>query len=157
MQHVCRGDQRYGGVRMKFPSILFLLLTFFGRNSRVVFDEPSSILSTNSPEIVMAQPAKEGTYRFGVSIETTPGKGCQEDTVLYFVRSYVNTKGLSAGLRTEAKIGRMTVTNTAEIPASVFRVHAGSRISYHVEYMIGGQCKTRPTYKVFPLLERVGK
>lgn len=137
-------------------AILFFLLTFFSsHDARIVYDAPSPIVSASLGETVMAQPAEEQTYRFGVSIETTPGKGCEEDTVLYFVRSYVNTKGLSAGQRTEIKIRRTTISSTAELPASTFRVKAGSRISFHTEYMIGGQCKTRPTYQVFPVLEQM--
>ena len=142
---------------MKFLSILFFLLASFStRESRVIYDTPSPIVSASLGETVMATAAKDGTYRFGVSIEMQPGD-CEEDTVLYFLRSYINTKGLSAGQRTEIKIRKKgsTVTSTAEIPASVFRVKAGTQILYSVGYMIGGRCKTRPSYQVFPVLEQM--
>ena len=137
--------------------ILFAAIALAKRKDSLVYDTPTPIYSGNSPEIVMATAAKDGTYRFGVSIETQPGD-CEEDTVLYFVRSYVNTKGLSAGQRTEIKIRKKgsTVTSTAEIPAAVFRVKAGTRVSFTVNYMIGGRCKARPTYQVFPVLEQIG-
>lgn len=144
---------------LNMQAILFLLLAFPpARDSRIVYDTPSQVVSASLGETVITTAAKDGTYRFAVSIETQPGEGCEEDTILYFVRSYRNTQGLSAGQRTEIKIRKKgsTVTSTAEIPASVFRAQSGSRISYHVEYMIGGHCKARPTYQVFPVLEQIG-
>ena len=144
---------------MKFLSIPFFLLAFFSsHDSRIVYDTPTPLYSSNSPEIVMATATNEETFRFSASIETRPAE-CEADTVLYFVRDYIGAGGMPGVQRQEITIRRkgMTVTGVAEIPATVFRVKAGSRISYHVEYMIGGRCKVRPTYKVFPLLEQVGK
>jgi hypothetical protein len=132
-------------------AILFFLLASF------VYETPGQIFSGYSPEIVMAHSTGEGTYRFSASIETRPGEGCESDTVLYLVRSYVGSRGGPGGQRSEIRIHKKgsAVTGVAEIPASTFRVKAGTRISYHVEYLIDGRCKTRPTYQVFPVLERM--
>src|SRR5712664_900070 len=139
--------------------LFFLLMLFSSRDSRIVYDTPSQIFSGVSPEIAMARSAKEETYRFSAYIEAQPGEGCESDTVLYFVPYYVRITagpktpyGLSGGQRREVIIRRNGSTVGAEIPASVFRVRAGTTISYHVEYLIGGRCKTRPTYQVFPVL-----
>jgi hypothetical protein len=139
-------------------AILFFLVTLFSsRDFRPVY-------SGNSPEIVMVpKTATEATYRFSAYFETSPGEGCEGNTVLYFVPYYLRItagpktpQGMFGGERREVIIRRDGSTLGAELPASVFRVRAGTRISYHVEYMIGGRCKTRPTYQIFPLLELVG-
>ena len=146
---------------MKFPSILFFLLAFFSWRDSLVYDKPSAILSANSMAVMVPAKAtystKAETYRFSVSIETTPGEGCEYDTVLYFLRSYTNIQGLSAGLRQEVVIHKSTVTSTAELPAVTFRTKSGTQIMYQVDYMIGGKCAVRPTYKVFPVLEKLGR
>lgn len=137
--------------------ILFALLAglFHSRDSRIVYDTPSPVYSGNSPEIVMVRATKEQTYRLAVYIEQQPGEGCEYDTVLYFVPSYVGAGGISGGKHIEVKIRKDGSADTAEIPATVFRVKAGSHVGFHVEYMIGGQCKTRPSYQVFPVLEQM--
>jgi hypothetical protein len=139
-------------------AILFFFLTLFSsRDSRIVYDTPSPGYSGNSPEIVMVpKTATEATYRFAAFIEMQPGEGCEYDTVLYFMRDYVSPGVVSVGKNSEIKIRKDGSADGAEIPATVFRVKAGSHIGFHVEYMVGGHCKTRPTYRVFPILEQVG-
>ncbi len=145
--------------------VFFLLALFASRDSRIVYDTPSQIVSASLGETVMARPAEEGTYRFSAYVETQPGEGCEYDTVLYLVRSYVRItsspktpQGMSGWQRSVVTIRKdSSIVEGAEIPASVFRVRGGTAISYHVEYMIGGRCKTRPTYQIFPLLELVSR
>ena len=144
-------------------AILLVLLAFFSsHDARIVYDTPSQVVSASLGETVMARPAKEGTYRFSAYIETQPGEGCEYDTTVDLVRSYVritpgpkSPQGLSGWRRDRVTVRKDGQVNGAEIPASVFVVKAGSRISYHVEYMMGGRCKTRPTYQVFPVLEQM--
>jgi hypothetical protein len=145
----------------------FLLMLFSSRDSRIVYDTPSPTYAGNSPETVMTQAPKEATYRFSAYIETQPGAGCEYDTTVDLVRSYVRItpnpkspqgQGLSGWQRYRVTIRKdSSIVEGAEIPAAVFRVRAGSRISYHVEMMIGGRCKTRPTYQVFPVLEKMDR
>ena len=148
---------------MKHAIFFFLLALFASRDSRVVYETPSHVVSASLGETVMARPAEERTYRFSAYVETQPGEGCEYDTVMYLVRSYVritpgpkSPQGLSGWQRSVVTIRKDgSIVEGAEIPASVFRVRAGTAISYHVEYLIGGRCKTRPAYRVFPVLERM--
>jgi hypothetical protein len=139
-------------------SILFLLALFSSTDSRIVYDTPSPVYSANSPSVTMAQPKTEQTYRFSASVETRPGE-CEADTTLYFIREYTGTGGMPGVQRQEITIRKKggMVTGVFEIPASTFRVKAGSRIAFRVEYGIGGRCKARPTYQVWPVLEQIEK
>ena len=139
--------------------LFFLLALFSSQDSRIVYDTPSQIFSGVSPEIVMVpKTATEATYRFAAYVETQRGEGCEYDTTVDFVPNFIRP-GLYDGThrhRTTIRKDGSRVED-AEIPTSVFRVKAGTAISYHVEYMIGGNCKTRPTYQIFPLLELVSR
>ena len=140
-------------------AILFLLMFFSWHDARIVYNKPSPVLSANSMAVMVAakrsHSTKAETYRFSVSIDTTPGEGCEYDTVLHFLRSYTNIEGFGAGLRQEVIIHKSTVTSTAELPAVTFLTKPGTQILYSVEYMVGGRCRTRPTYRVFPVLEQM--
>jgi len=120
-----------------------------------VYDTQSRIFRGASPEIVMHTAPKKATYRFSAFIETQPGEACEYDTVLYFVQGYVRPDGVGVQERHKTIVDKDGRTEREEIPASVFRVEARTDISYHVEYEIGGDCKVRPAYQVFPLLERM--
>jgi len=137
--------------------LFFLLALFSSRDSRILYDTPSPVVSASWGETVMARPAEDETYRFSAYVETQPGEGCEYDTVLYFMRDYVGPGVGSVGKTSEIKIRKDGSTDTVEIPATVFRVKAGSHVGFHVEYLIGGRCKTRPTYQIFPLLELVSR
>lgn len=148
-------------------AILFVLLALFSwHDSRaiVVYDEPSPILSTNSPEIVMARPANEGTYRFSAYVETQASPGCEYDSTIDLVLEWTRTtpgpktsKGLPGWQRYRVTIRKDGQVEGAEIPSTLFHARAGSRISYHVEYSAGRGCSTRPSYQVWPFLERVSR
>lgn len=91
----------------------------------------------------------------------TVSPGCEHDTTVDLVLAWVRItpgpktpQGLPSWQRYRVTIRKDGQVDGAEIPASVFRGRAGSRISYHVEYSAGRGCKT-PTYQVFPVLEQV--
>ena len=149
---------------MKFPSILFILLALFGRSSRVIYDTPSQVASSSLPETIMAQPAKESTWRFSAYVETQPSPGCEYDSTIDLVISWTRiTSGLKTphGLpgwqRFRTTLRKDGHVEGAAIPSVLFHARAGSRISYGIDYSAGRGCKTRPSYQVFPVLEQIKK
>ena len=144
-------------------TILIVLATFFSwHGARIVYSQPSPIVSSSWPETVMARPTKEGTYRFSAYVETQPSPGCEYDSTVDLVLSWVriatgpkSPQGLSGWRRDRVTIRKDGQVIGAEIPDTVFHARAGSRISYHVEYSAGRGCEVRPAYQVFPVLEQM--
>lgn len=145
-------------------AILFVLLALFGRNSHVIYDTPSPIVSSSLPETVMVTPTHESTWRFSAYVETQPSTGCEYDSSVDLVLSWTR---ITAGAKTPQGLPgwqRYRVTlhpsghvEGASIPSSMFRARAGTRISYSVDFSAGRGCQARPKFQIFPLLEKVGR
>lgn len=144
--------------------LLFLTALFSSHDARSVYSEPSPIVSSSLGETVMTRPAKEGTYRFSAYVETQPSTGCEYDSTVDVVLSWTR---ITAGAKTPNGLPgwqRYRVTlhpsghvEGAEIPSTLFRAKAGTRISFSVDYSAGKGCAPRPAYEIFPLLEFTGK
>lgn len=144
--------------------LLFFLTALFSLHGpRTIYDKPSSIVSSSLGETIMANPVADTTYRFAAYVETHPVTGCEYDStadlVLEWTRITAGVKtphGLPGWHRYRVTIRKDGLAEGELILFSVFRARAGTRVSYRVDYSAGKGCAPRPSYQVFPVLEKLG-